>query len=558
MGVLVAAATFGAVEQWAGAGHSAFVTALGGMAAPWLVLPFLVGASRASRGSARVLGFAVALVAVIGFLTANAGLVQALTSGPSAVLWVMLGQLPWLFGAVVSGPVYGLLGYSWRVTRSWPVALAVTAPVMLEPALRWRLSSWGILIWKPYAPVAWAEALTGLAFTAAAITIGRRGGIYERSDAKHPGGPVRRFARLAGRAGAVAVVAVGVVAYLLPLVSPQLYLAGNSGAPVALTADGRALFIVSQPWSGFRAVWSPNLPTIVTRVDTASMRAERSVVAAPLGTGNGPTQAIVTRADQTLYMVDSSDGAGLMVVHLRTGSRITIRVPGGADRMVLSPDGTTLYVSTNDDTIVPVAAATARPGHPIQLPRGQAKHAEPDLLALTADGKILYVHQQRWPGDPLFDELVGVNLATGKAMPFDYHAPDAEGMVLAPDGRTLYLITDGYGSDGITDGFGSDDDPQPYLVAVSTTTGKQVGQPLALPDLPMDQAITPDGRTLYIAGSNTVVRVPLSLATGGTAAPPATVIGWQGTPLGTALDISPDGRNLYAVGFDGIQLIRLN
>jgi hypothetical protein len=37
---------------------------------------------------------------------------------------------------------------------------------MLEPALRWWLSSRGMLIWAPYAPVAWAEALAGLALTA--------------------------------------------------------------------------------------------------------------------------------------------------------------------------------------------------------------------------------------------------------------------------------------------------------------------------------------------------------------------------------------------------------
>jgi len=546
VGVLVAAAAFGAVEQWAGTGHSAFVTALGGMAAPWLVLPFLVGASRASRGGARVHGFAVALVAVIGFLTANAGPVQALTSGPSAVLWAMLDQLPWLFGAVVSGPVYGLLGYRWRVTRSWPVALAVSAPVMLEPALRWWLSSRGMLIWAPYAPVAWAEALAGLVLTAAAITIGLRGGMCERPDAKRPGGPVRRLARVAGRLGVIAIVVVGVVSYLLPLVSPQLYLAGNTGTPVALTADGRALYIVSQPSSGFRAVWSPNLPTIVTRVDTASMRAETSVVAAPLGTGNEPTQAIVTRDDQTLYMVDRWDGVGLMAVHLRTGSLITIPVPGGADSMVLSPDGTTLYVSTSDDTIVPVAAATARPGHPIQLPRGQEKGATPDFLALTANGKILYVDQQWSPGDSLLDELVGVNLATGKAVPFDYRGRDGSGMVLAPDGRTLYLVTEDYSADG-----------DPRLIAVSTATGKQVSQSLALSDIPLDLAVTPDGRALYIAGTNTVARVPLSIATGGPAAQPTTVIGWLGNQLEWALNISPDGRNLYVDGFGAIQLIRL-
>jgi DNA-binding beta-propeller fold protein YncE len=544
--VLVAAAVFGAVEQRAGAGHPAFVAALGGMSAPWLVLPFLVGASRASRRSALALGFAVALVAVAGFLAASTGLVQTFTRGPSAVLWAMLGQLPWLLGAMVSGPVYGLLGYRWRVTRSWWLALAATAPVMFEPALRWRLSSWGILIWEPYAPAAWAEALAGLALTVAAITVGPRGEIHERSGAKPPGSPARRLARAVGRVGGIAVAAAGVAGCLLPPVSPQLRLYGNTGVAVALTADGRALYTVNQPSSGLRSVWSPSLPTTVTRVDTATMKAETSVDAAPMGTDNPPTQAILTRDDQTLYMVD---GAGLMAVHVRTGSSITIPVPGGANRMVLSPDGTTLYVSTNDDTIIPVATATARPGHSIQLPRGQAKHATPDLLALTADGKILYVDQQSAPGDSLLDELVGVNLATGKAVPFDYHARDGFGMVLAPAARTLYLITDGYGNDG---------DPQPYLIVVSTTTGKRVGQPLALPDVPMDQAITPDGRTLYIAGINTVVGVPLSLATGGPVAPPATVIGWLGNQPENALAISPDGRNLYVDGFDGIQVIRLN
>ncbi len=149
------------------------------------------------------------LVAVAGFLAASVGLVQTFTSGPSAVLWAMLDQLPWLLGPMVSGPVYGLLGYRWRVTRSWWLALAATAPVMLEPALRWRLSSWGILIWESYAPVAWAEALAGLALTVAAITVGPRGGIAakpgEGRDARSPcpdgrrQDPLRRPAAVAWR-----------------------------------------------------------------------------------------------------------------------------------------------------------------------------------------------------------------------------------------------------------------------------------------------------------------------------------------------------------------------
>jgi len=551
LGVLVAAAAFGMVEQWAGAqwaggGRSGVVTALGGMTAPWLVLPFLAGASRASRRSARVLGSAVTLVALAGFLVANAGSVQNFLASPSTDFLSMVLN-SWYLGAVVSGLAYASLGYRWRVTRSWRPTLAVTAPVMLEPALRWWLSSRGMLIWAPYAPVAWAEALVGLALTAAAIKIGLRGGMRERPAAKRPGGLVRRLVRVAGRAGVIAIVVVGVVSYLLPLASPQFYGPGD-GFPFALTADGRGLYVFGQE-SGFRGVWSQDLPTIVTRVGTARMQAETSVDVAPNVISNVPVQAIVTHDSQILYGIDAS--SDFVAVRLRTGSSTAIQVPGGADSMTLSLDGSTLYVSTNDDTIVPVAAATARPGHPIQLPRGQVKDAKPDFLALTADGKILYVDQRGGPGTSLLDELVSVNLVTGKAAPFDYHARDGAGMALAPDGRTLYLITDG-------DGY--DDNPAPHdhqLIAVSTANGKQAGHALALPDAPAALAITPDDRTLYIACNYTVVRVPLSPATGGPAGQPATVIGWLGNQYDFALAISPDGRNLY-VGGAGIQLIRLN
>jgi hypothetical protein len=166
----------------------------------WLVLPFLAGASRASRGGVRMLRFAAALVAVGGFLTATGDPtgnghdpVRLFTSAAGAVFLTVVSHLPWFLGAMVSGPLYALLGHRWRLTRSWPLALAGTVPVMLEPAMRWGTSSSGILFWGPYAPAAWAEALVGLALTAAAITFALRSRIgalgYEAP--RRAGTPVR-------------------------------------------------------------------------------------------------------------------------------------------------------------------------------------------------------------------------------------------------------------------------------------------------------------------------------------------------------------------------------
>lgn len=80
---------------------------------------------------------------------------------------------PWFLGAIVSGPVYSRLGYRWRVSRSWRLALAATAPVILEPAVRWLATYRAVEFSWVYPPAVCAEALTGLALTGAAIVFSR-------------------------------------------------------------------------------------------------------------------------------------------------------------------------------------------------------------------------------------------------------------------------------------------------------------------------------------------------------------------------------------------------
>jgi hypothetical protein len=88
-------------------------------------------------------------------------------------------------------------------------------------------------------------------------------------------------------------------------VSPQLYAAGNGAEAIALAADGRRLYVINESWV-FRDMRMQGLPTAVTRVDTERMQAATSVDVDPKGSET-VTQAIVTRDDQTLYVVDGTD-----------------------------------------------------------------------------------------------------------------------------------------------------------------------------------------------------------------------------------------------------------
>ena len=44
-------------------------------------------------------------------------------------------QWPWFAGGLISGPLYGVLGWCWRSRRSWLSAVLAAVPVLFEPAM---------------------------------------------------------------------------------------------------------------------------------------------------------------------------------------------------------------------------------------------------------------------------------------------------------------------------------------------------------------------------------------------------------------------------------------
>jgi hypothetical protein len=134
---LVLSAAFGAGDQYLGSLSAlpwgADVSLL---SAPWLVLPFLAGATQRERRRAALLGLACTYAALLGYFLLTdspienahyslAGLRGFLISDPSVVV-----------GGLVSGPLFGWFGQQWRTRRALAGALLTAGSLCLEPLAR--------------------------------------------------------------------------------------------------------------------------------------------------------------------------------------------------------------------------------------------------------------------------------------------------------------------------------------------------------------------------------------------------------------------------------------
>lgn len=159
--VLTAAIAFGALDQYIGSLYSQFGTAVSGMSAPWLLLPFAVGALQPYRMRAAWLGLTATWLAVAAYVL----MIDSPMEGVHLTLRVLaasaVSQWPWFLGGLLSGPLYAVLGHYWKARRSWLSAVLAATPVILEPVVS-RLGM------RPaaYAPAAFAEVAAGLALAA--------------------------------------------------------------------------------------------------------------------------------------------------------------------------------------------------------------------------------------------------------------------------------------------------------------------------------------------------------------------------------------------------------
>jgi YVTN family beta-propeller protein len=240
-----------------------------------------------------------------------------------------------------------------------------------------------------------------------------------------------------------------------------------------------------------------------------------------------------TAPDGTAYVIGS--GGTVTPIDLATstpGKPIDLRWP--PDAIVITPDGRTAYITNGfpSRTLTPMDLTTNTPGKPVQL------SSPPEAIAMAPDGKTAYAAIQTGTatsggGFSAVYDFVSIDLATyrlGKPVRLS-GAPEA--IAITPDGKTAYVAV--YSSNTVT----------PIDLAANRA-GKPIklsGKPEAMGfmGVPMAIAITPDGKTAYVSDGASGTVTPIDLATD-TPGKPITIGGKPGTD---AIAITPDGTTAY-------------
>jgi len=156
--LLCASAVFGAADQYVGSLSShpwgAYVS---GLSAPWLLLPFIVGATQRTPRGAVVMGGACTFVALIGYALMTLSPMENAHLNVASVLdFLRAGNYRWFVAGAVTGPLFGRGGWAWRHGRVWWAVVAVAA-FCLEPVFH-------LVLGRPIrVPAVWqGEVLLGI------------------------------------------------------------------------------------------------------------------------------------------------------------------------------------------------------------------------------------------------------------------------------------------------------------------------------------------------------------------------------------------------------------
>lgn len=133
---IVVAAAFGAADQFLGARAwlvGSWATDASLLSAPWLLIAFMAGWSQPTVRRALTFGFLCTIAALIGYWAMTLSPIEGAAVTLRGVRGLLGGQAAYAVGALLTGPLFGWLGYRWRTQRDWMSALLAALVVCCEP-----------------------------------------------------------------------------------------------------------------------------------------------------------------------------------------------------------------------------------------------------------------------------------------------------------------------------------------------------------------------------------------------------------------------------------------
>jgi YVTN family beta-propeller protein len=192
-----------------------------------------------------------------------------------------------------------------------------------------------------------------------------------------------------------------------------------------------------------------------------------------------------------------------------------------AAQIIASPDGGRVYALYEGSAVLSPSVLVIDTATNTAITTITSVGVAPLGLAITPDGKTLYVADQL---HAVFIIDTGTNAITG-SIPITAGFPIC--LAVTPDGKTLYV------------GLEVSND----VVMVNTATNTVVGSTIPIGTGPFRMAVTPDGAQLYVAGSSRTVAIATATNTV-TATIPFDGIDFR-------LAITPDGSQVYVSGLTG-------
>jgi YVTN family beta-propeller protein len=378
----------------------------------------------------------------------------------------------------------------------------------------------------------------------------------------------RRRAIGATALSAVAVVLVGAVSAVTagafhqvsrprPVVAPEhgtAYVAiGSEVVPISLATNtlGTPIRVPEMAGDGpfvTNAAASPNGRTIYEIGESA---AQGVVTVTPIDTATnsaGPTITIKNVEPQDFAVAPNGKTAYLSasqgLFRISTATNTLSKAPecasfygqqrwrnGDCWPMAFTPNGKTLYVCTDTTprnggrivTAIPTDGDT--PPTRIRLPLAGNEPGFPYFIAITPNGKTVYVLDEVAGAKPGQTTVVPINVATNTPLaPIRIPAPGAsEGLAIAPDGRTAYVLSS-------------------RAVTFINTATNQVETTINLPVSPANaywMVMAPNGKRLYVMSTRGVVPISTARAI---ALPTIKVPHLYTYSL---IAITPNGRTIY-------------